>query len=169
MEEAPSIIDLTQQPSWAPTIARWHHEEWLKNHSGLEGRARSAEHIAKKLAQREHSLAQHLNDDPLPTTFVAHRKEVPIGTVSLVYYQFTQDKRPSEWLTNLYVLPELRRQGVAGALLEHALQYACEHDLPCLMLYTSTSADFYRKRRWRTINKGIVQGLKVDIMDYKLR
>lgn len=169
MAELLQISNLTQRASWLPVIAQWHHSEWLKNHQGLGGRDRCPEALQSKLQQREDALSDHLNDVPLPTTFVSHRGDVPIGTVSLVYYQFTKDHQPSEWLTNLFVLSDFRRQGIAEALLRHALTYAMQQQLPRLMLYTSNCANFYLKRQWRKINRGIVQGQKVDIMDYKLR
>ncbi len=168
MAEVFQISNLTQQAQWVPAIAGWHHQEWLRTHEGLEGRHRSSEALQGKLTQREASLSAHINEETLPVTFVAHRGNFPLGTVSLVYYQFTNDKKPSEWLTNLFVLPDFRRQGIADRLLKHALAYAQAQNLPRLMLYTSSSANFYHKRQWRRVNRGIVQGLKVDIMDYKL-
>ncbi len=168
MAEVFQISNLTQQAPWVPVIAGWHHQEWLRTHEGLEGRNRSPDVLQGKLEQREAALSTHINEEPLPTTFVAHRGDFPLGTVSLVYYQFTNDKKPSEWLTNLFVLPDFRQQGIADRLLKHALSYAQNQNLPRLMLYTSSSANYYHKRQWRRVNRGIVQGLKVDIMDYKL-
>jgi len=163
------ISNLNEHESWLPLVALWHHDEWLRTHSGLEGRGRSPEVIEKKLCERRHALSRHLGEEPLPTTFVAHWAGDPIGTVSLVYYQFTHDQNPTEWLTNLFVLPEYRRRGVASHLLNSAIAYASSHDLHRLLLYTNDQVDFYRKRHWRPLNRGLVQGEKVEIMDYVLR
>ncbi len=162
------ISNLNRHDAWLPLIALWHHNEWLKTHPGLEGRDRSPEAIKHKLCERRSALSRHLGEDPLPTTFVAHLGDAPIGTVSLVYYQFTSEQRPTEWVTNLFVLPEYRRRGIASDLLARAIEHAGAHRLHRLLLYTNDQVDFYRKRRWRSINRGLVQGQKVEIMDYLL-
>ncbi len=161
------ISNLRDSAHWLPVIAQWHHDEWLK-HQSISGRAHSSEEALDRLRQRRDSLSLHLKSTGLPSTFVAHVLGEPIGSVSLVYYQFTKDNHATEWLTNLFVLPEFRKQGVAQSLLSLALEHAMEMKVPKLMLYTSDSADYYRKRHWRTINHGIVQGQKVEIMDYQL-
>lgn len=160
------ISNLNTNDAWVPLIALWHHNEWLRNHHGLDGRDRSASVIKKKLSERQAALARHLSDDDLPTTFVALLDSDPVGTVSLVYYKFSQEQEATEWLTNLFVLPEYRCRGIASELLCAALGHACSLNLPRLLLYTNDQVGFYQKRRWRSINNGVVQGQKVEIMDY---
>lgn len=166
--ESIQISNLGEHESWIPTIALWHHNEWLNTHEGLEGRDRSPEVIERKLHERHTSLQKHICSDVLPTTFVAHQNNEPLGTVSLVYYQFTNDHCPTEWLTNLFVRPENRQQGIASMLLSCAVNFADACELPRLLLYTDDQVEFYRKRNWRSINRGLVQGKKVEIMDYVL-
>lgn len=148
-------------------MAHWHHNEWLRVRRDSDG-GRGEEEVADRLRQRHDSLSLHLKGVGLPATFIAHSSGNPIGSVSLVYYQFTKDNHASEWLTNLYVLPEYRKQGIAASLLSTAISHAIEMNVPKLMLYTSNCGDYYRKRKWRTINHGVVQGQKVEIMDYQL-
>lgn len=157
------IAELKDHPEWLPQIAQWHHLEWLTSHPGF-----SQDAAAKRLEERKQSLQKHLHSDALPTTFVAHVNNEPVGTVSLVYYQFSESQKASEWLTNLYVSETERGQGVASTLLRCAIQFAQSKKIPRLLLYTSNQVDFYRKRSWRSINRGIVQGEQVEIMDYLL-
>jgi len=167
-EQEVKISNLIDCACWIPTIAQWHHQEWLKDREGLHGRDRSPHVIEKKLSEREQTLQRHLTDDPLPTTFVAHRANQPLGTVSLVYYQFSNEQTPTEWLTNLYVLPESRCRGIATELLHAAISHAVSLKLTRLLLYTSDQKSFYAKRHWRSINQGSVQGQQVEIMDFPL-
>ncbi len=166
--ESIRISNLNANEAWVSVIAQWHHEEWLRNHSGLDGRDRSESVINKKLLERQNALLRHYSNDPLPTTFVALHDDVPVGTVSLVYYKFSKDQEVTEWLTNLFVVPEYRCQGIASTLLQTAIDYAYLLKLPRLLLYTSDQVSFYHKRRWRSINNGLIQGQKVEIMDYIL-
>ena len=158
-----------EYPDWVPVVAAWHHGEWLRGQRSREGVHLDERTIAQKKDERECLLATHTEAGSIPVTFVAHEAERPVGSVSLVYYQFTQDQQPSEWLTNLFVLPERRGCGIGDSLLRHALRYAQHHNVARLMLYTSDHASFYRKRQWRPLNRGIVQGQKVDILDYLLQ
>lgn len=158
-----NIIELKDKPEWLPQIAQWHHLEWLATHPGF-----SQEEAEKRLEERKRSLQKHLNADAMPTTFIAHQDDKPLGTVSLVYYQFSEAQKASEWLTNLYVDESERGQGIATALLRCAIKFAQAQKLPRLLLYTRNHVNFYRKRSWRSINRGIVQGEQVEIMDYLL-
>jgi GNAT superfamily N-acetyltransferase len=164
-----AINNLREHKTWLPLIAIWHHNEWLRTYDGMEKRQHSPESVAHNLVERKRSLSKHLGDDILPTTFVASLGDRPLGTVSLVYYQLDQSSEPTEWLTNLYVIPKFRQMGIASKLLRTAIDYANANKLSRLLLYTADRADFYKKRQWRSINRGIVQGQKVEIMDYVLR
>ncbi len=157
------ISELKSHPEWLPQVAQWHHLEWLTTHPGY-----SKHEAAKRLEERKRSLQKHLSTNALPTTFVAHEHDEPVGTVSLVYYQFTQSQKASEWLTNLYVAEPKRGQGIASSLLRCAIKFAQMKKIPRLLLYTRNHAEFYRKRSWRSINRGLVQGEQVEIMDYLL-
>ena len=168
VNKATVISNLIEYPDWIPIVAVWHHEEWLRGQRAREGLHLDDRAIAQKKEERESLLATHIEAGSIPVTFIAHEAERPVGSVSLVHYQFTQNQQPTEWLTNLFVLPEHRGRGIGDRLLSHALRYAQHHKVARLMLYTSEHASFYRKRQWRSLNRGIVQGQKVDILDYLL-
>lgn len=161
------IVDIKLNEAWVPIVARWHHDEWLNHHEGLNGQGRSPRMIHKKLLERQASLGNHLGDEPLPTTFVALLGTEPVGTVSVVYYNFTAANAATEWLTNLYVLPQHRCRGIASELLHAAMAYADSLAIERLLLYTNDQMAFYKKRHWRSVNNGVVQGQVVEIMDYE--
>ncbi|MFL0810948.1 MAG: GNAT family N-acetyltransferase [Agarilytica sp.] len=159
-----SISELKENSEWIELIATWHHREWMSHQ-----RNNTPETLQTKLQDRIRLLQRHLNSEHLPNTFVGHIEGDAIATVSLVYYQFNDSAQPSEWLTNMYVEPEYRNQGLATRLLDHAIQYAQSIRLPRLLLYTSDCGPFYIRRQWRRVNSGLVQGQQVEIMEYKLQ
>ncbi|MFT5082049.1 MAG: GNAT superfamily N-acetyltransferase [Lentisphaeria bacterium] len=161
-----TITNLKEQPPWIDTVALWHHQEWLNGRKLLNECQTSRQHIDAKLDERKASLKRHMDNAPLPITFIAHLDDLPLGSVSLVYYQFVASAEQSEWLTNLYVVPTHRCKGIASTLLDHAQRYAHDIGLERLLLYTTDQANFYKKRGWITVNEGLVQGHRVEILDY---
>lgn len=154
------ICNLIERPSWAPTLAVWHHQEWLQGCNPPPSDALSE----SRLRERERHLTKHLSLDNLPTSLVASIDERPVACVSLVNYQFSAEQQPQEWLTNLYVDAEFRRRGIATQLLMCAEDYAVELGLLSLRLYTRNQAEFYGKRGWQVIGRGRVQGHGVSIL-----
>lgn len=160
-----AISPLCIHPEWIADIAPWHHQEWLRARGAEK---MSAEEEQQKFAQRLQALQKHLNENSLPITFVAHRELQPLGTVSLVFYRFSNGIHPSEWLTNFYVLPEWRGQGVGSRLLQAAVEFARQRNLTQICLYTHDRADFYLKRDWQRRSLGRVMGQSVDILSLTL-
>lgn len=163
MNNTISISPLCFHPDWISEVALWHHQEWLK--------ARSEEQVAlpeeekqQKFEQRKRILRTHLNEVSMPITFVAHHDLVAVGTVSLIYYHFSRAIKPSEWLTNFFVLPEYRAAGIGSRLLETVVDFARHKNLPRIFLYTHDQTDFYLKRKWQRSSRGVVLGRSVEIL-----
>lgn len=92
----------------------------------------------------------------------------PVGSVSLVSYRATDAEVASIWLTNMYVVPEHRHQGLATALLQKAEDYARSIQVQNLSLFAQDAKDFYLKRRWLPYKQLDLQGTPVDILIRKL-
>ncbi|VUD53113.1 hypothetical protein TDB9533_01769 [Thalassocella blandensis] len=163
-QEKIQISNLSQCDHWLPTVTLWHHQEWLKASSLPQDHPDNE----TKFQERKCALQAHLGSHRLPVTFVAHNNEEPIGTVSLVYYNVRDDQAPSEWLSNLYVLPKYRQQGIASELLNVVVAHAQSLGLQRLFLYTRDQTDFYMKRNWRFLTYGTVQKQRVSVLDYLL-
>ena len=164
-QEKFQISNLNQHTHWLSTVTMWHHQEWLKASDYPADHPESE----TKFQERKCALQAHLSSQKLPVTFVAHANDKPIGTVSLVYYNVQNEHPPSEWLSNLYVVPQFRQRGIASELLNVALRHAKELGLQRLLLYTRDQADFYKKRHWRFLTFGTVQRQRVSVLDYLIR
>lgn len=164
-----TISHLREHPEWVSEIASWHHREWLKGYNESHRlEPFRAQDFADDVREREHNLRSHLSGTTVPATFVAYTdtgiREQAIGSISVVYYQFSKHRKPSEWITNLFVLEEWRCRGVGEALLNTILHYAQCHNISQLRLYTRDKEDYYRKRNWEFCHTGLVQGNTVSVL-----
>lgn len=155
-----SIVDLAQHPDWLEEIVGWHHAEWLRL---SDAATMTHAQLAQALHERGNSMRTHLTADPLPTTFVAQELHKPIGTVSLIRYG-SESNTGKVWLTNLYVQPARRYQGVGQALLAHGEAAARAFGLLGLWLYSFDSADYYRKRGWCWEKTAEIRGCPVEVL-----
>lgn len=173
MQPSLTIRALSEAPEWLDHVAQWHHQEWIK------GRAQAKSAEAKplenngptdalserdSLQKRAQLLLAHCDQGNFPVTFVAFHDGQPVGSASIVYYQFTKSHERSQWLTNVYVLPELRSRGIGEWLVNHACNYAEDKGLSTLKLYTHDQAEFYLKRGWQAAGGGLVQGRRVAVL-----
>lgn len=164
LQDAIRFQNLRDCPECLPVVTRWHHGEWLR---ALGEDEQSTQHEEQYL-EREQTLRLHLEEQTLPVTFVALHHGVPVGTVSLVFYTLSDGGLPSEWLSNLYVVPSLRSQGIATRLMDIVIKYAHNVGLERIFLYTRDQSDFYLKRNWRLLTYGTVQKQRVAVLDYLL-
>jgi len=160
------ILDLSRCRSVVPEVARWHHQEWLQGRGAemLISGTRSEEQLRK----REVLLASHCERSSVPRTFIAFADNKPVGSASFVYYQFMRRQIASEWLTNVYVLPEYRRRGIAASLIDKVCDYARTQGVVELCLYTSDQTPYYTKRGWVFRRQAQVQGRRVDVLSRSL-
>ena len=91
-------------------------------------------------------LACRCNRDGLPIGLVAIESDRIVGTVALDRDAAT-GLTPS--VTGLLVVPEARRQGVAGALIESAERLARELGYDQLFISTSLLRDLLQRRGWQ--------------------
>ncbi|TVZ37823.1 acetyltransferase (GNAT) family protein [Alteromonadaceae bacterium 2753L.S.0a.02] len=175
MSETIEISHLREHPEWVSQVAVWHHREWLRGFR--EGQLhKPGFERGEDIREREHNLRSHFGAEAVPATYIAHipnaepnallgDTRIPIGSVSLVAYQFTQGRKPSEWVTNLYVEPEYRKKGIGQQLLAFIEDYALQHQLDLLRLYTRDKAEYYTKRNWTFKHNGMVQGNAVAVFE----
>ncbi len=157
------IRDLVERQEWLDIVANWHHQEWLK------GRTNASDLQAQRsFGKRVAVLREHFQHEPIPTTFVAELNNEPIGSASLVFYQFTEHHRRTEWLTNVFVIPEHRKQGIGQALVNHVCDYAVANSVKELMLYTRDHSIYYQQLGWQAAGTGLVQGRNVAILSKRL-
>ena len=68
------------------------------------------------------------------------------------------------WLSGLFVVPYMRRQGAGSALVVSCERRATLLGYSSLYLYTGTAEHFYAQRGWETIAEAAYDGDEVAIM-----
>src|ERR1041385_6175472 len=129
------ICALAERPNAIPTLATWFQGEW----SNFDGRT---------LTMIEAQLAENLNSDSIPITFLAIQESRVIGTVSLDLSDLPSHNHLSPWLASLFVLPEARGRGIGTALIYHAQEFAWSNGIRRLHLWTPGSTRLYERCAW---------------------
>ncbi|WP_049721163.1 GNAT family N-acetyltransferase [Gilvimarinus polysaccharolyticus] len=157
-------VRLADHPRYLDQVAIWHHRECLRQ--GLQSRQQT----------RRERLLKHLNHlTSVPQTWLALKPSSAelIGCVSVVSYHLgAQPGTPQAdtplWLSNLYVAPEWRQQGVASGLITGVKQFARELSMPELWLTATDQSDFYSRRGWRLVRQAKLGGRWVSVMSHSL-
>lgn len=156
---APDIFLLEQKPALFAQVAQWHHQECERQ--GLKS----------SLALRQQRLVLHVQQSAIPKTLVALRNQQLVGCVSLVNYTYRSAERMPKvasdtpvWLSNLFVLEELRHQGLGNALIDAAKNYARNLGLTELWLSATDYTDYYQKRGWEIVRRTRLGGRQVNVM-----
>lgn len=156
---APDIVILEQKPEFFAQVAQWHHQECERQ--GLKS----------SLALRQQRLVLHVQENTIPKTLIALCGNQLVGCVSLVNYTYRSSERmpkvasPSPvWLSNLFVLENLRHQGIGNALIDAAKNYAQSLELEELWLSATDYTDYYQKRDWEIVRRTRLGGRQVNVM-----
>ncbi len=180
------LVNLSAAPHCLPTIATWQHDQWIQTLQPKQGDLFTAipSIPSDALQERQSQLRLHLGANLIPTTFVLLEKGKAVGSVSLVNYrrQSEQSKKAkriepaseaeelngkdaqSIWLTNMYVLPEHRKQGLAQVLLNRAEDYARSLQLKHIYLYAQDAEGYYKKRGWLVLKTVNLNGQKLKVL-----
>lgn len=156
---APDIFFLEQKPEFFAQVAQWHHQECERQ--GLKS----------SIALRQQRLVLHVQRSTIPKTLIALRNNQVIGCVSLVNYTYRSSERMPKvasespvWLSNLFVLENLRHQGIGNALIDAAKNYAQNLDMEELWLSATDYTDYYQKRGWEIVRRTKLGGRQVNVM-----
>ena len=155
--EADVTVDyLANHAELAPELATWAWTEWRVLY---EQRGRS-------LDDARRSYRERAQVDALPLTLVAFADGRLVGMVSLVVHDLATRPEITPWLASLFVVPELRRRGMASVLVSRALAEARRLNLPTLFLWTSPSKAeaVYLKLGWRIVERTDYSGKRIVIM-----
>ncbi|WP_062061244.1 GNAT family N-acetyltransferase [Cellvibrio sp. OA-2007] len=156
---ATDIFFLEQKPEFFAQVAQWHHQECERQ--GLKS----------SIALRQQRLVLHVQRSAIPKTLIALRNNQVIGCVSLVNYTYRSSERMPKvasespvWLSNLFVLENLRHQGIGNTLINAAKKYAHNLDLDELWLSATDYTDYYQKRGWEIVRRTKLGGRQVNVM-----
>lgn len=129
---ARAFVKLIDAPQFVPTVVQWIETQWpvRKGEQTVEDRV---------CGQRE--------PGKLPQALVALQGAIPVGVVSLVYYEKGAGEGRPYWIDAVYVTPEHRGQGWARDLLREAEPLAVSLGIDRLFALTEFP-DLYRKSGW---------------------
>ena len=151
-----SIVDLASESLHLPTLAAWHHAQWLDLNPG------------DTLESRITRMQAYLGPDLIPSTFVYKVGQKTAGSAALVACDMETRPELSPWLASVFVAPEFRRQGIGAALVRHVMAQAKQANFERVYLFTPDRSDFYRKLGWRNLFTESYRGHFVTVMAVEL-
>jgi len=149
------ILNLRACPEYLPALAQWHHNEWTDLNPG------------QTLTQRIEKMQASLNDDFIPSTFVAKDKTV-LGSASILENDMETRPQLSPWLASVFVAPEHRNKGIGRQLVLHLMAQAKNQGIKTLYLFTPDKTDFYKKLGWQMYRLVQYREHQVSIMQTTL-
>lgn len=150
------ILNLKQEPNHLKTLAEWHHNEWGYLHPD------------SSLSDRVKMMSGYLNDDLIPSTFIAKEYGKLIGSAALIASDMDSHKELSPWLASVFVSPLHRRKGIGSLLVKYVMGFAKENGIYELYLFTPSEEQFYQRLGWDRWAKETYRGSSVTIMSTKL-
>ena len=151
------IINLKDEPHLIPTLAKWHHNEWLYLNPSLT------------INERIYKMEAYLSNEIIPSTYIAIENNVLLGSSALLEHDMETKKHLTPWLASIYVAEPHRKQGIGSKLVLHAMKEAKKESISKLYLFTPDQENFYRNLGWSTIEKESYHNHNVTIMEVSLR
>ena len=145
------IIDLKDKPEHLNTLAGWHQQEWASLNPG------------ETLDMRICRMQEYLNDNFIPTTFIASQSEV-VGSAAIVTNDMDSRTEFSPWLASVFVAPDYRHQGIGSELVQHIMTQAKHRGIESLYLFTADNEQFYSRLGWNRLDHECYHGTEVSIM-----
>lgn len=130
---------LADHPDLAPTLARWHYDEWRDLIPNW-----SYQTALEELLSHRHRAA-------IPTTLVAFRGGVLVGSASLLIEDVPAWRHLTPWVASVYVVPSERGTGVGSQLVQHVVAVAGQLGVKTVYLLTPGQAEFYRRLGWSEV------------------
>ena len=150
-----TIKNLKQRPDTLTQLAQWHQSEW------------SQLNPVETLEQRINRMQDYLNDDFIPSTFVAIEHSL-LGSAAIVKNDMETRKTLSPWLASVYVSAEKRGSGIGRKLVQHVMSCATNKQYNKLYLFTADQQHFYEKLGWQTFDTECYHGQQVSLMQINL-
>jgi len=146
------ISELSSCAYFEKQLSQWHQRHWgqLQQNNPLDNR-----------------LESYLLNDELPFMFVAHGTEL-MGSAALVLQHKNAEDIDLLWLTNLYVHPPYRDQGIGRALVNFVVNRAKRLGYPEIYLSTYQQKAYYSKLGWSVLLSRKIGEEKLVVMKHSL-
>ena len=153
-ESWPVIISpLADVPDALQLLAGWLYDEW----HAFDGRS-------KELIEVQ--LAENLNRDVVPISFVAHADAQLLGTISVDVSDLAPFDYLSPWVASLYVVSAARGAGIGRALVRHAQQFATSRGFSPIYLWTPGSTRLYECCGWVAFESSTYNSKQITLMRF---
>lgn len=138
---------LNQCPDYAPLLAYWSYNLWYRK------RPIEYDTIIKDYRKRAAG-------NEIPLAFVAIDETMPVGMASLKPNDLWARKDLNPWLASLYVVPEFRNRGIAGALVDAVVARGRDLGFERIYLFLGPHehldlSRYYSKRGWRYLEDAL--------------
>ncbi|ATU93938.1 GNAT family N-acetyltransferase [Phyllobacterium zundukense] len=129
------VEPLENHPELVPLCARWNFEEWGQS-------------AGRTMEETVEGFLGFLDPSSGQKAFVGFASGLPVGVALLIDNDLESHAHLKPWLASLYVMPEMRGQGVGKALIGATENSARNLGHTQLYLYTS-EPDYYRPLGWQ--------------------
>ena len=128
------IVAVSDRRDLAPLVAQWIVDAFFGGPGGYTVGEMTAMILARPVGPEE--------------TFVLFDDRRPVGTAALAHRDL--DARPdlTPWLAGVFVEPDFRGRGHATALVRHVENFARDHGVGTLWLYTTKAEGLYLRLGW---------------------
>ncbi len=146
------ITDLIEYPEHIPLLSSWHQAEWGHLNPGSTAHGRADQ------------LRLHGTRLGIPVTFIAIKDNVLLGSASLVANDLTTHPHLTPFLASVYVAPAYRQQGIASALVRHAVLAAGQFGVTTVYLITPDQQGLYARLGWAEVEQVRYRGELLTLM-----
>ena len=150
------ILNLKECPEYLTILAEWHHNEW------------SYLYPDQTLNDRVTSMQQYLDNNLIPSTYVAMEDGSLLGSAALIKHDMDTRLHLTPWLASVYVAPQFRKKGIGSRLVTHVTDEAKKAGITNLYLFTPDQEDFYKRLGWKPYDEEHYYGKNVTIMELNL-
>ncbi len=138
--------------NWIPIIAKWIYEEW------------SYAFPLRTLQDIQKGLFGRMNENEMPITLIAHDERGVLGTASIKASDMEILQELAPWLSSVYVHPEYRGQGVAGALVSEIEKIAKQQGYSKLYVFNPITQGIFEKLGWSVLQTVQYGGKELGIL-----
>jgi GNAT superfamily N-acetyltransferase len=143
--------------NWIPIIAKWIYEEW------------SYAFPMRTLQDIQKTLFGRMNENEMPITLVAHDERGVLGTASLKASDMEILPELTPWLSSVFVHPDHRGEGVAGALVAEIEKIARQQGYVKLYVFNPITQGVFEKLGWSVLKTVQYGGKELGILVKDIR
>jgi len=137
------VQQLSECPQYLETVGNWIFSQWWSR------RHDSAEVVFAW-------LRGHTQKDRVPYTVVALVGGVAVGSCCVIQNDCVHRPQYSPWVAAVFVKPEMRRRGIASAMLQEAAAIARKADVKGLYIdCLRATAPVYEKNGWKIYEREV--------------